>query len=58
MSYADKRKEEKTMSGSMTRREFVGSAVAGIVVGAGRKAYPKAAAGAVMETYREIAREN
>ena len=34
------------MSGSMTRREFVGSAVAGIVVGAGRKAYPKAAAGA------------
>ena len=31
------------MSGSMTRREFVGSAVAGIVAGAGRKAYPQAA---------------
>ena len=31
------------MSGSMTRREFVGSAVAGMVAGAGRKAYPQAA---------------
>ena len=30
----------------MTRREFGGSAAAGIVVGAGRKAYPHAAAGA------------